>query len=185
MPNSPVDALPPQKALKRLERDQVSSALSKQDPGQRRVRPPIARRDRTAGSAGFLAWHWHRGPNYVSLLCRTRTRKNWSQRCMRVRAAWECDQIARRPRWQKGVGASPARGLAEVLPAAAEIHAGPTDHRQWRSGPADKACCYRRDQRTVARCSGVAMRRTTGWCRFHPGPMQFHAESGIRLRSPW
>jgi hypothetical protein len=40
-------------AQKRLERDQVSSALSKQDPGQRRFRLPVARRDSAAGSGLF------------------------------------------------------------------------------------------------------------------------------------
>src|SRR5580692_9389639 len=78
MLNSPFDAPAVAQAQKRLERDQVSSALSKQDPGQRSFRLPIARRDSAAGSGLFLAWHWHRGPDCTSLLCRTPSGRNWT-----------------------------------------------------------------------------------------------------------
>jgi hypothetical protein len=111
MPNSPGDAPAAAEALKPLERDQVSSALSKQDPGQRHVRPPIARRDQPVSShgTGILDLIVHRfcaGPGAKGI---------GRRRCMRARSHRPPASVARR------VGAGPVRGLAEVLTAATEI----------------------------------------------------------------
>jgi hypothetical protein len=156
MPNSPGDAPAAAEALKPLERDQVSSALSKQDPGQRRVRPPIARRDSTAGSAGFLARHGHRGPNCTSLLCRTRSGRNWSQ-ALHVSAITSPAGLGGKKGRRR-----PGKRFSRSSYRRHRDRAGPTDHRQRRSGRPDDAVSIRARCNSMPKPGSGSARREVG-----------------------